>query len=304
MKVSVIIPVHDRAHLVERAIGSVLAQTCPAHEVIVVDDGSTDGLAEVIAARFDGLVHFVRQANGGAGSARNRGIDIATGDWIAFLDSDDWWDETRIASAAEALEADPSIEFMQANRLHVAADGSVDDGLKASPETLRDRRTLLSGFMMKTSAVMIERDLVERLRLRFPIDQKTCEDYHVFWRAVLFAKSIGFTARPDVKIRLLPESLSRAHPPVYLMNDNIKTLIEVLAWAKTHRADDRSIQALTEHLHWQFRNYFVHLMKSGSMTTLWRYARLSARHEGRWRVTTGLLSAVKGLAAAPRGIER
>jgi len=304
MKLSVIIPVYNRAGLVEHAIRSVLAQSCPAHEVIVIDDGSTDDLASVIGTRFGAQVRFARQPNGGAGSARNRALDMAEGDWVAFLDSDDWWNEGRIASAVAALEARPSIEFMQANRLHVTSDDLIDQGLKAPLENLRTVASLIRDFTIKTSAVMIKRDLIERLALRFPTDQKTCEDYHFFWRAVIFAKEIEFTLAPDVMIRALPDSLSRVNPPIYLVKDNIKTLIEVRAWARAHDAPSQFVEGFSENLHWQFRNCFLMLMKSGSLIALSRYAGLSARHEGPWQVTSGLLSALKSIATQPRTVGR
>lgn len=87
-RVSVIIPTYNRAGLVCAAIDSVLAQNYPNLEIVVVDDGSTDGTAEAVQ-NYGAAVRFVSQANAGAASARNRGIRLATGDLVAFLDSDD-----------------------------------------------------------------------------------------------------------------------------------------------------------------------------------------------------------------------
>lgn len=304
MKLSVVIPLYNRAATIAHAVRSVLDQTVPVHEVIVVDDGSSDDSAAVVAAIDDPRVRYVRQANGGAGSARNRGLDMASGDWVAFLDSDDWWNPDRVASAAAAVAVDPAIEFLQSNRLQVQPDGKTDRGLKAAPERMRDVRALLGGFTIKTSAVMIKRTLIEQYALRFPTDQKTCEDYHLFWRAVIFARAVGFTDSPDVMIRALPDSLSRGNSLAYLQKDNIKTLIEVRTWARAQDARQVFVDALTDHLHWQFRDYFVMLIKSGRMAMLVRYAAMAARQEGPLRGARGLLSALVGLSAAPQPVER
>lgn len=91
MNVSAIIPTYNRGKYIRKAIDSILAQTVPVDEIIVVDDGSTDGTAEAVAEWFGSKVKIVRQENGGVAAARWRGIREAAGQWIAFLDSDDEW---------------------------------------------------------------------------------------------------------------------------------------------------------------------------------------------------------------------
>lgn len=93
--VSVIIPTYNRAHVLAEAIDSALAQTVPAHEIIVVDDGSTDDSCAVLA-RYGDRIRVLSQPNGGVSAARNAGMRMATGDWIAFLDSDDLWTADRL----------------------------------------------------------------------------------------------------------------------------------------------------------------------------------------------------------------
>lgn len=297
MKVSVIVPLYNREATIGQALRSVLEQSVPPTEVIVVDDGSVDGSAGVVRAFADSRVRYLYQANAGAGAARNRGLEVAEGDWVALLDSDDWWLPTRIASAAAAVATDDRIEFMQSNRLHVYPDGRSGPGLSARPEQLTDVRSLLSGFGIKTSAVMIRRDLVERLQLRFPTDQKTCEDYHLFWRAVMFARAIGYTRDADVMIRVLSDSLSRANSAAYLQKDNIKTLIEVRRWARQRSAAATSLRALDEHLHWQLRDYLLTMLEGGELAEAMRCARVAVREEGAPRAARALLSALKGWAA-------
>ena len=106
-EVSAIIPTWNRRELVAHAIRGVLAQTRPVEEIIVVDDGSTDGTGEALAAEFGDRIVYVRQPNAGVSAARNRGLSIARGRYLALLDSDDEWLPGKTARQVEWLEAHP-----------------------------------------------------------------------------------------------------------------------------------------------------------------------------------------------------
>jgi glycosyltransferase involved in cell wall biosynthesis len=101
--VSVVIPTFNRAHSVGKAIESVLAQTFQDFEVIVVDDGSKDDTSKVLAGFGDGI-RTISQENRGASAARNAGIRLARGKWVAFLDSDDEWHPTKLKRQVDCLE--------------------------------------------------------------------------------------------------------------------------------------------------------------------------------------------------------
>lgn len=105
--ISVIIPVYNREQYLAEAIESVFAQTYPAIELIVVDDGSVDRSAEV-AQRYPLIYHF--QPNGGMSAARNAGVALATGTFLAFLDSDDIWVADKLSKQMAAFKADPDLE--------------------------------------------------------------------------------------------------------------------------------------------------------------------------------------------------
>lgn len=104
-EVSVIIPTWNRRELLLHAVRSVLAQTRAVEEIIVVDDGSTDGSGEALQAEFGDRVLCIRQANAGVSVARNRGLAIARGRYLALLDSDDEWLPEKTARQVEWLEA-------------------------------------------------------------------------------------------------------------------------------------------------------------------------------------------------------
>jgi glycosyltransferase involved in cell wall biosynthesis len=108
--VSVVIPAYDAAWCVARAIDSVLAQSFRDFEVIVVDDGSTDGTADVLS-RYGDVLRIVSKSNGGMSSARNAGIRAARGTYIAFLDADDRWLPEKLARQIEMLAAHPDLAF-------------------------------------------------------------------------------------------------------------------------------------------------------------------------------------------------
>ena len=103
-KVSVVIPTYERASKVQAAIESVLAQTFSDLEVIVVDDGSTDGTGKILREKFGDQIRYVAQANQGASVARNLGIKEARGQWIAFLDSDDVWEKNKLECQLKTLQ--------------------------------------------------------------------------------------------------------------------------------------------------------------------------------------------------------
>lgn len=103
-KVSVVIPTHNRADKVGKTIDSALAQTFTDLEVIVVDDGSSDGTRRILGETHGDRIRYFFQRNQGASVARNRGIEEARGEWIAFLDSDDLWEKDKLECQLKTLE--------------------------------------------------------------------------------------------------------------------------------------------------------------------------------------------------------
>ncbi|MBZ8138292.1 hypothetical protein CLD22_00055 [Rubrivivax gelatinosus] len=140
-RVSVVIPTYNRARFLPAAIASVRAQTRPCAEIVVVDDGSTDGTAELVSTLGAGIV-YVLQDNQGPSAARNRGIREACGELIAFLDTDDRWLPDKLARQVDLIAARPSIAL-------VATDEAMEDG---------DGKTLVASNFAR-------RRLVEQLRL-------------------------------------------------------------------------------------------------------------------------------------------
>jgi glycosyltransferase involved in cell wall biosynthesis len=146
LKVSAVIPTYNRRTQVLGAIASVLQQTVPVDEIVVVDDGSTDGTAESIVSRYGAGVTVVRQENAGVSAARNRGIRAAQGEWIAFLDSDDLWMPTKIERQLEALqkfESEAELCFADCVLMGLSPAGNQPDG---SPDASPDPAVTVFGW--------------------------------------------------------------------------------------------------------------------------------------------------------------
>lgn len=123
--VSVIIPTYNRAYCIERAVDSALAQTYPEIEVVVIDDGSQDGTAELLARRYatDSRVRCIRQPNAGVVRARNAGIQAAGGDYVAFLDSDDVWKPWKIELQVRCMQRLPDAGMVWTDMQAVDSSG-------------------------------------------------------------------------------------------------------------------------------------------------------------------------------------
>ena len=180
MTVSVVIPAYNRKPLLRRALLSVSAQTRPADEVWVVDDGSTDGTEAMVAAEFP-AVEYVYQENRGVSAARNRGIEAASGEWIALLDSDDEWTPEKLERQLSAIDSEPSYKVCHCDEIWVR------NGVRVNP---RQRHRKSGGWIFRRclplcaispSAVVIHRSVFESVGL-FDETMPACEDYDLWLR--------------------------------------------------------------------------------------------------------------------------
>lgn len=167
--ISVIIPAYNAASFLRNAIGSVLRQTLPALEILVVDDGSRDETGP-IAASYGAPVRCLHRENGGLSATRNTGIQAAQGEWLAFLDADDWWPEDHLACQwATAAETGADLIFSDARVVSPQREWeswlqrSGHGWLFSMPAAAFDdvfNRLLRRGSFALPSAVMVRRDIV------------------------------------------------------------------------------------------------------------------------------------------------
>ncbi len=179
-RVSVVIPTRDRCISTALSLSSVLSQTRCPHEVIVVDDCSTDDTPSVIPRDFP-TVRYVRQNHTGVSAARNHGVRVSTGEWIAFLDSDDEWKPDKLERQLQALEREPDYDFCHTNEIWIR------NGRRVNP---MKKHAKYGGFIfdrclplcvISPSSVLIHRALFDRVG-GFDESFPVCEDYELWLR--------------------------------------------------------------------------------------------------------------------------
>jgi glycosyltransferase involved in cell wall biosynthesis len=214
-RISVVIPLYNKGDYVERAVASVLRSEYPPHEVIVVDDGSTDAGAERVAAIGDARVRLIRQPNRGVSAARNRGIAEASGDHIAFLDADDYWNPRYLSAIVELIARFPGCGMYATHFYYFRDDGFKQVprlwGIKAEAGAQRVERFFeiwSHGVFFCTCSVVIPLAILRESGIRFPEGEQHGEDQDVWFR-IAERWPIGYLGEPLVGYRLgVPGSLA------------------------------------------------------------------------------------------------
>jgi len=203
---SILIPTYQSADTVAGSIESALAQTVPAHEVIVIDDGSTDDLGAALAPYMDRIV-LVGKENGGGASALNAGAEAASGEFVAILDADDAYDPRRIEAMAGLAAARPDLDLVTTDARFVVGGQGVGSFLADNPFATEDQRRAIfeSCFVGGWPAVRLE-----RLREIGGFDEslRTGYDWDCWLRLLLAGAGAGLVERPYYEYRLHPGSLT------------------------------------------------------------------------------------------------
>jgi glycosyltransferase involved in cell wall biosynthesis len=206
-RVSVIIPCHNTEAFLAETIESVLAQTRPAAEILVIDDGSTDRTREV-AASFGARVTLRSKPNGGPASARNLGMHLATGEYLAFLDSDDLWYPEKLARQLAAMETNPQIDLLFSEAWMFREERGARQLLRKIGYTGDPTfRQLLFGDFIPNSTVLLRRSVVDRVGwLNEDRELIGVEDYE-YWMRVAYHGTLAGLAEPLAFYRLREGSL-------------------------------------------------------------------------------------------------
>lgn len=186
MKVTAIIPTFNRASYLLEAIKSVENQTQKVDEIIIIDDGSNDNTKELVSSLH---VKYIYQENRGVSNARNLGIELASNDWIAFLDSDDTWQPNKIEIQTKFHKANPNLFASFSDEIWIRGDKEITlkkHQQKEEPTFLNSLRNCKIG----TSTFFAHKPLLKQVGV-FDEELKACEDYDL-WLRILLQTKIGY----------------------------------------------------------------------------------------------------------------
>ena len=193
---SIIIPTFDRCEQLSRALNSVFKQTYSDYEVIVIDDGSTDDTVEMLQKNFTQLRYFY-QSNKGVSAARNKGLALAHGRWIAFLDSDDEWLPQKLEKQISLLKAKPDYKICHTEEIWVR------NGIRVN-QMKKHRKTggwifphCLPLCAMSPSSILIHRSVFDSIG-NFDTSLPACEDYDL-WLRITAKYPVLYMEEPQIK---------------------------------------------------------------------------------------------------------
>ncbi len=192
--VSIIIPAYNQGHYLGAAVRSVLSQTWPHYEVIVVDDGSTDNTPEIARAFTDPRIRYIRQENRGLSGARNTGIRNATGELVSFLDSDDLFLPEKLALLVEALRAQPNLGMLAGQAIIIDEHGR-PTGRSFTTPLPEDSARLLIWNPLHVGSVLVRRAWLDRVG---PFDEtlRSYEDWDMWLRLARAGCRFGWVDQP------------------------------------------------------------------------------------------------------------
>lgn len=253
--VSVVIPAYNYGRFLGQAIDSVLAQTFPVSEVIVVDDGSTDGTSKVLA-HYGDCIRAICQENQGVSMAANRGAELASGDLLAFLDADDVWLPRKLELQVERFLAEPDLGLVHCGYEEIDTKGMVLcqhlDGLEGwvADEMLLFRRSVILGG---GSGAIIPRATFLSVG-GFDPQVSISQDWDLHYR-IACRQKVGFV--PEVLLRYRVHSLNR-HTNINRMEHDM-----LLAYAKAFSNADPQLRRLRRRAYGN-----LHMVLAGSFFTV------------------------------------
>lgn len=180
--VSIIMPAYNCGNFIEEAVTSVINQTYKTWELIVIDDGSKDNTVSILkdlSENDERIRFYINEKNQGVSATRNRGISLAKGDWIAFLDSDDMWDENKLQKQLTHVEK-TACEFLFTGSSYINEDGVYYQGLFEVPNQVTYKK-LRKHNVVSCSSVLIKKKFFENIKME---RDDIHEDYAVWLRVL------------------------------------------------------------------------------------------------------------------------
>ena len=218
-RISVVIPLYNKETYIVRAVESALSQGAAVHEVIVVDDGSTDNGPALLASLGDARVRLIRQPNSGVSAARNAGIEAASSEYVAFLDADDAWLPGFAAELLALIQQFPQACLYATSYVRVWPDGRREDAY-LPPSLDSSQRQLVSNpfrawsrsAFFYTSSLCARRDVLLGHGIRFPVGESQGEDHEVIFRLMEVGELAFFPGALTEYSQAVPNSLSSSLP--------------------------------------------------------------------------------------------
>ena len=242
---SIIVPVYNSAETLGRALQSVMEQSFKDWELILVDDGSSDDLTSVLNSFSAHNISIVTQENLGVSSARNRGVSMAKGEWLTFLDADDYYYEHRLAMAYELIQHHPEIGFVTGDYEYRNPEGELLGLSMNSTESGRYWLNQAKGADTVVMAAQHYTGFIEQhfgdmhtLTVRkktfeelggFSTDYRVAEDIHLLYRLCDLSDSIGVICKPLAVYQIFPNSATRSHP-LAAQQQSVKALRNLLSY--------------------------------------------------------------------------
>jgi glycosyltransferase involved in cell wall biosynthesis len=219
LKVSIIVPLYNKATYVERALDSISSQTFCDFEVIVVDDGSTDNGPSIVAQYPDSRFQLITQSNAGPGPARNAGIERAQGEFIAFLDADDEWFSTYLEESLRHLEElGPEVATISSGYIEYpsglslekmwSSRGIRDGAQRIEPYTAPWVVASMLAYMTPPSTI-VRAEVIRRWKGFYSQEKSLFGEDAFFWLKVLLNESVAFNLKPLVGIHREASGLSK-----------------------------------------------------------------------------------------------
>lgn len=238
MKFSVIIPLYNKAPYVAKAIDSVLAQTYTDYELVIMDDGSKDGSFTVASKAVEGCpnFHLYRQANGGVSVARNNAVSLSRGEYLCFLDADDWWEPTFLEEMSKLIDDFPDAGIYGTNYTIVnetkrktrVADIGVEQGFESGYINYCQVYAKTLAMPLWTGAVSMPKAVFDEMG-GFPQGIKLGEDF-LLWIRVALKYKVAFLNKPlsfyNQDVEVANRGVGRLHRPVEHMLWNVDFLSE------------------------------------------------------------------------------
>ena len=239
--VSVVIPCYNQARFLGQAIESVLAQTCPVSQIIVVDDGSVDDTVQV-ATRY----HFVRclsQPNRGQGAARNAGFAHVTGNYVVFLDSDDWLLPRAFEIALQQFSDHPQSALVAGRCVSIGEDGAQKYTMQQSVVECDHYRTLLTrNIIWMPGAAMFRTEVVRALG-GFKTTVSGAEDYDLYLR---IARHQRIQCHDQVVAEYRQHEMSTSRQPMLMMRSILAVMHAQRAVVKGDPSAERALRQIWE----------------------------------------------------------